>query len=87
MGRMGSAMARRLPRAGHDVVVYDVVTEAAFAVAADGAVATKPGLLRQALENQDLVKPADEIIELLKELPDRTYHTMAEVESEVGKIL
>lgn len=40
MGRMGSAMARRLLRAGHGVVVYDVVAEAALAVAADGAVAT-----------------------------------------------
>src|SRR5262245_7937780 len=37
MGRMGAGMARRLLRAGHAVVVYDVVPASATAVAADGA--------------------------------------------------
>lgn len=37
MGRMGAAMARRLLRAGHAIVAYDVVPEAGRAVAQGGA--------------------------------------------------
>ncbi len=38
MGRMGSAMARRLLRAGHRVVAHDVIAQASSAIARDGAV-------------------------------------------------
>jgi 6-phosphogluconate dehydrogenase len=39
LGRMGSNMVRRLMRAGHTCVVYDLHAEAAQALAKDGAVA------------------------------------------------
>ena len=37
LGRMGANMARRLIRAGHELVVYDVSAQAVAALAADGA--------------------------------------------------
>jgi 6-phosphogluconate dehydrogenase len=37
MGRMGSGMARRLLRAGHSVVAYDVIAQASAELARDGA--------------------------------------------------
>ncbi len=37
LGRMGANMARRLIRAGHDVVVYDVSPDAVAALAGEGA--------------------------------------------------
>ena len=37
LGRMGSNMARRLMRAGHDCVVYDANAEAVSALVAEGA--------------------------------------------------
>jgi 6-phosphogluconate dehydrogenase len=40
LGRMGSNMARRLIRGGHECVAYDVSADATHAVAQDGAVAT-----------------------------------------------
>jgi 6-phosphogluconate dehydrogenase len=40
LGRMGTNMVRRLLRAGHQCVVYDLHSEAAQALAKDGAVAT-----------------------------------------------
>ena len=40
LGRMGTNMVRRLMRAGHHCVVYDVQPEAVQAIAKDGAVAT-----------------------------------------------
>jgi 6-phosphogluconate dehydrogenase len=40
LGRMGTNMARRLLRAGHQCVVYDLHPEAAEALAKEGAVAT-----------------------------------------------
>jgi hypothetical protein len=49
--------------------------------------ANKAKILRHARENRQRVEPADEVIEVLKQLPDRSYHTMAELESEVGKLL
>ncbi|MCC7418511.1 MAG: decarboxylating 6-phosphogluconate dehydrogenase [Acidobacteria bacterium] len=39
LGRMGASMVRRLMRAGHECVVYDVNPEAAAPVAREGAVA------------------------------------------------
>ena len=39
LGRMGANMTRRLIRAGHEVVVFDLDTDAVHAAAADGAVA------------------------------------------------
>ena len=39
LGRMGTNMVRRLLRAGHQCVVYDLHPEAAQALAKDGAVA------------------------------------------------
>ena len=39
LGRMGANMTRRLLRAGHEVVVFDLDTNAVAAAAADGAVA------------------------------------------------
>jgi 6-phosphogluconate dehydrogenase len=38
LGRMGANLVRRLLRAGHDVVAYDVSSDAAAALAAEGAV-------------------------------------------------
>src|SRR4029079_370931 len=38
MGRMGSAMTRRLLRAGHAVVVYDVIAKAGEQAVGDGGV-------------------------------------------------
>jgi hypothetical protein len=49
--------------------------------------ANKAKILRHARENRQRVESADEVIEVLEQLPDRTYHTMAEIESEVGKVL
>jgi len=40
LGRMGGNMVRRLMRAGHDCVVFDVSKEAVAALAAEGATAT-----------------------------------------------
>ena len=40
LGRMGGNMVRRLLRAGHDCVVFDVSPAAVAAMAAEGAVAT-----------------------------------------------
>ena len=40
LGRMGTNMVRRLMRAGHQCVVYDVQQEAVQAIAKDGAVGT-----------------------------------------------
>jgi len=40
LGRMGTNMVRRLMRAGHDCVVYDIHKEAVQALANDGAVGT-----------------------------------------------
>ena len=40
LGRMGTNMVRRLLRAGHQCVVYDLHLEAAQALAEEGAVAT-----------------------------------------------
>jgi 6-phosphogluconate dehydrogenase len=40
LGRMGTNMVRRLIRAGHQCVVYDIHPEAAQALAKEGAVAT-----------------------------------------------
>jgi 6-phosphogluconate dehydrogenase len=40
LGRMGTNMVRRLMRAGHQCVVYDIHSEAAQALAKEGAVAT-----------------------------------------------
>ncbi len=40
LGRMGGNMVRRLMRAGHECVVFDVSPEAVAALAAEGAVAT-----------------------------------------------
>jgi 6-phosphogluconate dehydrogenase len=40
LGRMGTNMVRRLLRAGHQCVVYDLQTEAVQALAKDGAVGT-----------------------------------------------
>ena len=39
LGRMGANMTRRLIRAGHEVVVFDLDTDAVHAAAADGAIA------------------------------------------------
>jgi 6-phosphogluconate dehydrogenase len=39
LGRMGAGLTRRLRGAGHEVVVYDVNTQAVAALAAEGAVA------------------------------------------------
>lgn len=41
LGRMGANLVRRLMRAGHECVVYDVNPEAAKALAAEGAVAAE----------------------------------------------
>ena len=40
LGRMGTNMVRRLLRAGHQCVVYDLHPEAAQALVKDGAVGT-----------------------------------------------
>ena len=40
LGRMGSNMVRRLMRAGHECVVFDVHPEAVRALGGEGAVAT-----------------------------------------------
>ncbi|MCC6991207.1 MAG: decarboxylating 6-phosphogluconate dehydrogenase [Acidobacteria bacterium] len=40
LGRMGGNMVRRLMRAGHECVVFDVSSDAVTAMAAEGAVAT-----------------------------------------------
>ena len=40
LGRMGTNMVRRLLRAGHQCVVYDLQSEAVQALAKDGAVGT-----------------------------------------------
>ena len=40
LGRMGSNMVRRLMRAGHHCVVYDLHPEAVQAIAKDGAIGT-----------------------------------------------
>ena len=37
LGRMGAGMVRRLMRAGHECVVYDVSADAVRALAAEGA--------------------------------------------------
>lgn len=37
LGRMGANMVRRLLRAGHDCVVYDIFPESVAALAAEGA--------------------------------------------------
>jgi len=39
LGRMGANMTRRLLRAGHEIVVFDLDTDAVQAAAAEGAVA------------------------------------------------
>jgi 6-phosphogluconate dehydrogenase len=39
LGRMGTNMVRRLMRAGHTCVVYDIHPEAVGAIAKEGAVA------------------------------------------------
>lgn len=49
--------------------------------------ASKAEIVRHAKANRDRVVPADEIIRLLEQLPNRTYRTMAEIEREVGKLL
>jgi 6-phosphogluconate dehydrogenase len=41
LGRMGANMVRRLMRAGHDCVVYDMNTEAVRALAREGATGTR----------------------------------------------
>ena len=38
LGRMGAGMVRRLMRAGHECVVYDVSPDSVAALVADGAV-------------------------------------------------
>ena len=40
LGRMGANMVRRLVKAGHECVVYDVRREAAQSLGRDGALAT-----------------------------------------------
>jgi 6-phosphogluconate dehydrogenase (decarboxylating) len=40
LGRMGTNMVRRLHRAGHQCVVYDIHPEAVQALAKEGAVGT-----------------------------------------------
>ena len=40
LGRMGTNMVRRLMRAGHQCVVYDLQQEAVQAIAKDGAAGT-----------------------------------------------
>ncbi|MGK3965413.1 NAD(P)-binding domain-containing protein [Sorangium sp. So ce118] len=61
MGRMGSNMARRLLRGGHELVVYDVSPAARQAVAKDGAEAA--GSL-------------PELIAALEQLADRVLSAM-----------
>ncbi|MDQ6607918.1 MAG: NAD(P)-binding domain-containing protein, partial [Actinomycetota bacterium] len=41
LGRMGANMVRRLMRAGHDCVVYDVREESVAALEGDGAVGAR----------------------------------------------
>ncbi len=38
LGRMGASMVRRLMRAGHECVVFDVNSDSVAALVADGAV-------------------------------------------------
>ena len=65
LGRMGGNMARRLMRAGHEVVAYDVAPDAVEALASEGAVPAPDlkGLVAQ-LDGQRVVwlmLPAGEI--------------------------
>jgi DNA-directed RNA polymerase subunit H (RpoH/RPB5) len=46
----------------------------------------KNKLVDYAKENKSKVKSSDEIIELIKELPDRKYHSMADIEKALGEI-
>jgi hypothetical protein len=46
----------------------------------------KSALLNHAKENKSKVKNPEEIIETMKEMPDRTYRTMADVEKALGEI-
>jgi 3-hydroxyisobutyrate dehydrogenase-like beta-hydroxyacid dehydrogenase len=53
LGKMGSAMARRLLAAGHTVTVWNRSTAAAEALAADGAIVSKSAV--DAVRDQDAV--------------------------------
>jgi hypothetical protein len=46
----------------------------------------KNKLVDYAKENKSKVKSSDEIIEVIKELPDRKYHNMADIEKALGEI-
>jgi hypothetical protein len=46
----------------------------------------KNKLVDYAKENKSKVKSSDEIIELIKELPDRRYDNMADIEKALGEI-
>src|SRR5919112_2969201 len=46
----------------------------------------KDKLLDYAKENKTKVKSSDEIIRIIKELPDRKYHNMADIEKALGEI-
>jgi hypothetical protein len=46
----------------------------------------KNELVDYAKENKTKVKSSDEIIEVIKELPDRKYHNMADIEKALGEI-
>jgi hypothetical protein len=42
-------------------------------------------LVDYAKENKAKVESSDEIIEIIKELPDTKYHNMADIEKELGE--
>jgi hypothetical protein len=46
----------------------------------------KNELVDYAKENKENVETSDEIIEVIKELPDRKYHNMADIEKALGEI-
>jgi hypothetical protein len=89
LGQLKGAPATAPSRRGGTAAASRVVSAASVArmLAGIDLPATKQEIVRQARKNRDRVEPAEEIIGVLGRLPDRTYHTMAEIESDVGKQL
>jgi citrate synthase len=46
----------------------------------------KQGLIKHAEKNKKKVKAAEQVIQLMRELPDRNYNNMADVEKGVAEV-